>query len=277
MDPSTQGAGAGITAVVLGVGAGAAELTRRAGRPIRAVSGVVLRGTGAAARGLTPDPLTSAVAARARTVHAGLERLARAVLEPIVRQAVEVFLETTDLTALVRQHVDIDALAAELDVDAVVARVDLDAAVARVDLDAVVARVDLDAAVARVDVERVVRRVDLDAVAATLDLDRLVASVDLDAAVKRVDLDTLVARVDPDQVVAKVDVDAVLARIDLVGLAREVIDAIDLPEIVRHSTGALTSDTVRTVRTDAMQADDVVAGIVDRLLRRARPRSPLVP
>ena len=30
MDPSTQGAGAGITAAVLGVGAGAAELTRRA-------------------------------------------------------------------------------------------------------------------------------------------------------------------------------------------------------------------------------------------------------
>jgi hypothetical protein len=74
-------------------------------------------------------------------------------------------------------------------------------------------------------------------------------------------------------VVARVDLDAVLARVDIVGLAREVVDAIDLPEIVRHSTGTLTSDSVRTVRREAMQADEIVAGLFDRLLRRQAQRT----
>jgi hypothetical protein len=74
-----------------------------------------------------------------------------------------------------------------------------------------------------------------------------------------------------------VDLDAAVTRIDLVGIAREVIAAIDLPEIVRDSTGALSSDAVRTVRAEGMQADDVMAGFVDRVLRR-RPRpEPVVP
>jgi hypothetical protein len=69
-------------------------------------------------------------------------------------------------------------------------------------------------------------------------------------------------------VVARVDFDAALARIDIVGIAQKVIDAIDLPEIIRHSTGTLTTDSVRSVRAQAVQADDVVAGFVGRLLRR---------
>ena len=59
---------------------------------------------------------------------------------------------------------------------------------------------------------------------------------------------------------------------DLLGIAREVVDGIDLAEIIRQSTGALTSDSVRTIRTEAMHADDVLSGVVDRVLRRTRPR-----
>jgi hypothetical protein len=198
-----------------------------------------------------PDAV-AALAARGREGGAELQRQARGLLRLLVGEVLAAFLETADLTALVRRHVDLDAVAAGLDLDAAVARVDLDAAVARVDLDAAVARVDLDAAVARVDLDAIARRLDVDAV---------VAGVDLDAIADRLDVDAVAARI---------DLDAVIARIDLVGLAREVIDAIDLPEIVRHSTGSLTSDTIRGVRIEARQADDAVAGFVDRLLHRPR-------
>jgi predicted RNase H-like nuclease len=127
----------------------------------------------------------------------------------------------------------------------------------------------------------VARHLDLDALAAGLDLDRIVTRVDLDAAARRLHLDELATRLDLDRVVARVDLDAIIARIDLEGLAREVIDAVDLPEIVRRSTGSLTSETVRSVRTEAMHADDAVTGLVDRLLRRSRVQaqahSPAVP
>jgi hypothetical protein len=123
------------------------------------------------------------------------------------------------------------------------------------------------AVVETVDLTELVRRhVDLDAVAAGIDLDAAVARVDIDAAAARLDLDAAVARV---------DLDAILTRVDVVGIAREVIDAIDLPEIIRHSTGTMTSDTIRTVRREAMQADEVVAGIFDRLLRRQVQRTPV--
>jgi len=122
----------------------------------------------------------------------------------------------------------------------------------------------------------VLRHVDLDTIAARLDVDAVVARVDLDAAVRRVDLDAIAARLDPNPVVAAVDFDAAIAKIDLVGIAREVVDAIDLPEIVRHSTGALTSDTVRSVRSGTMNADDAITAFVERLLAR-RARTPLPP
>ena len=86
-------------------------------------------------------------------------------------------------------------------------------------------------------------------------------------------MDGVAAGLDVDAVVARVDFDAALAHIDIVRIAREVIDALDLPEIIRQSTGTLTSDTVRSVRSEAMHADDIVAGVVDRLLRRSRGRT----
>ena len=62
-------------------------------------------------------------------------------------------------------------------------------------------------------------------------------------------------RVDPDVVIARVDVDATLARLDLAAIARQVIDDIDLPEILRQSTGAVSSEAVREIRDESMLAD----------------------
>ncbi|MFQ1002636.1 hypothetical protein [Modestobacter sp. SSW1-42] len=226
-----------------------------------------MRGTAAPslARGLlgsTVGPLLAGVldlgrrgrevlAVQGRTVRSALDRSTDDVLRFLVLRVVDVLVSTVDLTDLVRQHVDLDALAAEVDVEALVRRVDLAAVVARIDPDEVVARIDLDAVVARVD---------------------------LDEAATRLDLERLVARVDPDRVVERVDLDAAVARLDLVALAREVVDGIDLPEIIRSSTGTLATDAVRSVRSETRRADDAVAGLVDRLLGRSPVSSaPVLP
>jgi hypothetical protein len=117
----------------------------------------------------------------------------------------------------------------------------------------------------RVDVDRIVRSVDLDAV---------VERIDLNAVVERIDLDAVADRIDVDAVAARLDVEALVERLDLPGLARTVIDEIDLPEVIRRSTGVVASETVRGVRMQGIDADRAVASFVDRVLGRRQPRFP---
>lgn len=191
----------------------------------------------------------------ARTGGADREQLTRqveALLDVWTPAIVAMVVERLDLTRLVEENVDLDQI---------VSTVDLDAAVARVDLDAAVRRVDLDAAVGLVD---------LDAIVATVDLDAAVARVDIDGIIDRVDLDGVAAKLDVDAVVARADLDAVIDRIDLVGIVQEVLDVIDLPAIIRDSTGSMASETVRGVRMTGVGADDALARVVDRALFRRR-------
>ena len=127
-------------------------------------------------------------------------------------------------------------------------------------LEVVLDRLDLDALVAD--------RVDLDAVVAELDLDRVIDRVDVRRVVERVSLDEVAARLDVDAVAARIDVQAIVDRLDLVGIAQRVIDELDLPEIIRESTGAMSAETVDSIRIRGMDADRVVTGWVDRLLSR---------
>ena len=143
----------------------------------------------------------------------------------------------------------------------------------RINLTEVVKRyVDLDSVVAEVDIEAVVDRLDLNQlVREHLDLDELVAGVDLDAAVARLDVDAVASRLDLDAVVDRLDIDAVIGRLDLVGIAENVIAEVDLPEIIRESTGSMASEAVRGVRMQGISGDEAVGRAIDRLrLRRAR-------
>ncbi|HTE74629.1 MAG TPA: hypothetical protein VK640_15750 [Actinomycetes bacterium] len=137
---------------------------------------------------------------------------------------------------------------------------------------AVLSRLDLTAVVTdQVDLDAVVRDVDVDAVAARLDIDAVIERMDLTALVReRVDLDAIVAEVDIDAVAARLDIDAVIDRVDLVGLAQEVMDALDLPAIIRGSTASVASESVQDVRLQTIAADEVVTRVVDRLLLRRR-------
>ena len=141
-----------------------------------------------------------------------------------------------------------------------------------VDLDAVVAAVDLDAAVARVDLDAIMERVDVDAIASKIDLDAIMERVDVDAIAAKIDLDAIMERVDIDAIAAKLDLDAVVARMDLIALAESVAEGIDLPGIIQSSTGSMASEAVREVRWQGIGADERVAAMVDRMLGRQQRR-----
>jgi hypothetical protein len=184
------------------------------------------------------------------------------------------------------RRVDIDAVARRLDVDAVARRLDIEAVLDRIDLTATVLyRVDLEVLVReildqldersiglvvdRVDVDAVARRLDLDAVARRLDIDAVARRLDIEAVLDRIDLTgTVLRRVD-----LKTVVDTALTQVDLIGIAEQVIDGVDLPEIIRESTGSMASDTVRGVRMQGIEADQAVGRAMDRLLLRHARRT----
>ncbi len=254
----------------LGAALGAAVVVARTGARATAPVTRFLWRPPLVPRSLQPASFVSAAARAGRADRDLLARRAALLLDALAPALVEAVVARLDLNDLVAEHVDLDALVATVDLDGAVARVDLDGAVARVDLDGVVARVDLDGAVARVDLDAIVARVDLNAAVALVDIDAAVARVDLDAAVGRVDLDAAVARVDLDGAVALVDLDAIIDRIDLVGIVGEVLDELDLPAIIRDSTGSMASETVHGVRMTGITADDAISRVVDRALFRRR-------
>jgi hypothetical protein len=256
--------------VLLGAAALAGTSARALARPISAIARPALVRSRRLTEGRAPDRVVAALAHRGARARVEVERVIGEIFRAAVRQTLESVLAAVDVTDLVRRHVDLDALVRSVDVDAVVSRADLNAAVSRVDVDAVVSRADLNAAVSRVDVDAVVSRVDVEAVTSRVDLDALVSRVDLDAIVARVDPDAVAKRLDVDAVVGRVDVNAAVERLDLTGIALQVITAIDLPEILRESTGPAASEVVRGIRVEGVQADDAVSRIVDRLLRRRR-------
>jgi hypothetical protein len=95
---------------------------------------------------------------------------------------------------------------------------------------------------------------------------RIEARNDLDAM-----LDLLLPRL-LSEMMRHVDVTELLQEnVDVVNLAQEVIAELDLPEIIRDSTGAMASETLLGVRMQSISWDDAIARATDRFrLRRAR-------
>ena len=97
-------------------------------------------------------------------------------------------------------------------------------------------------------------------------------------------VDAMVPRV-TDELLRRLDLDAVVTRVDVAQLAQKVIAEVDLPEIIRESTGAVSSEAVREVRMRGIAGDETVGRAVDRLLLRhrraaaaeARARVPIEP
>ena len=264
--PRTPGRRSGRTGVdtvdaAIGLAVVMIDMARRAGElpviggPVRALAAV----PGSVARAARHQPWVDDIVERGdRERRQALSR-AHSLARRVAPGLVDSLLDLVDVNELVRRHVDLDALAAGLDVDAVVARADLQKAIDRVDIDGVVAGVDL---------QRVIDRIDVDAIVAGVDLQAVIDRVDIDAVVARADLQKAIDRVDIDAVVARADFDAVIAKLDLIELAEFVVEGIDLPGIIRSSTGSMASEGLREVRRQGIGADERVAHVVDRLLHR---------
>jgi hypothetical protein len=237
--------------VVVGV---SAHAVATAGAVVRGVRLVVTPVTRVALRppmvgtSLQPATWLDGLARRGGLRRDELERGLAAVLDQVVPAVVAEVMRRLDLVDLVQRYVDLDSIVSQVDLDSAVSRVDIDAVASRLDIDAVASRLDVDAVVRRLDLNEIVRQ--------RVDLDGLVATVDLDAAA------------------ARLDISAVIDRVDVVGLATDVIAEIDLPEIIRESTGSMASDTLRGVRMQGISGDDAIGRVIDRLrMRRARPVS----
>ena len=197
-------------------------------RPVTALAWVPL----ALARQLRVVPWVEGLVARGAQERQEATRRAYGVAQRVAPPLVDSVLGLVDLDAVVQEHVDIDGIVAGVDVEQIVDRIDVDAIVARVDIGAVIAALDIDGIVAGVDLQQIVDRIDVDAI------------------------------------VARVDIDAIIAKLDLVALAEVVVEGIDLPGIIRSSTGSMASEGVREVRRQGIGADERVAHVVDRLLHR---------
>jgi len=135
----------------------------------------------------------------------------------------------------------------------------------------------VEAVLDRLDLtELVIRRVDLDRVAQHLDVEAVLDRLDLtELVMSRVDLDRIARSLDIEAIAYRLDLTALAERIDLIGLAEQVIVGIDLPQIIRDSTGSVASEGIAGVRMQGMEADQALAHLVDRLLRRRPRRSQL--
>ena len=102
-------------------------------------------------------------------------------------------------------------------------------------------------------------------------LDVLAGEV-IPAVVQKVDVGAVVEKVDVGRVLARVDVNELVGRVDIGPVAKEAIDAVDMGQIVRESTTSLGTEASEAARVQAMWADDALASVVDRLLRRREPR-----
>jgi hypothetical protein len=250
--------------VVLGLGAVAVEASRR----VTVGVGLVLRPLAAmlappSVVTATPTRLLRDLAERGREERADAAEGLQALAQRIAPRVLDRALSLVEVTDLVRDHVDLDTLVADVDVDAVAARLDLDAILNRVDIDQVASRLDVDAVAARIDLDAILNRVDIDQIASRLDVDTVAARIDLDAILNRVDI---------DQIASRLDLDAVVARLDLVALAEFVVEGIDLPGIIQSSTGSMASVARQEVRWQGIGADERVEHIVDRMLRRRERR-----
>ena len=258
----------GVSPVDLAVGASALGfgLASAATRGVRSVLGpaarLALRPPGLP-RQLHAAHLLASLERVGAGGRASLERELSRRLDTIVPLILAEVLRRARLTDMVLTYVDLDTIVAEVDLDAAAARLSVDDVARRLDIEAVLDRLDLTAIVLeRVDLDALVKvvldRVDINGVARRVDVEAVLDRLDLTAIVlQRVDLDALVKTV-----LARIDI------ADIVGLAEEVIDAVDLPEIIRESTGSMASDTVRGARMQGIVADEAVGRAVDRLLLR---------
>ncbi|PHX61501.1 MAG: hypothetical protein CK552_00220 [Actinobacteria bacterium] len=103
-------------------------------------------------------------------------------------------------------------------------------------------------------------------------LDRLVP-IAVNVVVDRIDLTQIVLdRVDIDAIVARANMDGIIDRVPMVEIANYIIDEIDLPKIIRESTGGIATDAVNAARLQSLSLDEFINKISDSIIFRRKKR-----
>ena len=103
-------------------------------------------------------------------------------------------------------------------------------------------------------------------------LDRVVP-IAVNVVVDRIDLTQIVLdRVDIDAIVARANMDEVIDRLPMVDIANYIIDEIDLPKIIRESTGGIATDAVNAARLQSLSLDEFINKIADSIIFRRKGR-----
>jgi hypothetical protein len=104
-------------------------------------------------------------------------------------------------------------------------------------------------------------------------LDRVVPPL-FGAILSRVDLTEIVLNnVDVNAIVAQTQLDPIIDRIPMTEIADYVIEEIDLPTLVRESTGGVADDILGLLRFQALETDNFLSTVVDRVLFRKKTRA----
>jgi hypothetical protein len=100
-----------------------------------------------------------------------------------------------------------------------------------------------------------------------------VVPVAVNAVVSRINLtDIVVQHVDVNAIVARADINPILDRIPMTEIADYVIEEIDLPSLVRQSTGGVADDILGMLRFQAAETDNFITNVVDKVLFRKKTR-----
>jgi len=103
-------------------------------------------------------------------------------------------------------------------------------------------------------------------------LDRVVP-IAVNIVVDRIDLTQIVLdRVDIDAIVARANMDEIIDRVPMVDIANYIIDEIDLPKIIRESTGGIATDAVNAARLQSLSLDEFINKIADSIIFRRKGR-----
>jgi hypothetical protein len=109
--------------------------------------------------------------------------------------------------------------------------------------------------------------------AANTFLDNVVPPV-FNAIISRVDLTEIVVKnVNINEIVAQADINPILDRIPMTEIADYVIDEIDLPTLVRESTGGVADEILGLLRFQAIETDNFFSSVVDKVLFRSKTRA----
>lgn len=107
----------------------------------------------------------------------------------------------------------------------------------------------------------------------TAALDRVVP-IAVNSVVDRMDLTQIVLdRVDIDAIVARANMNEIINRVPMIDIAHYIIDEIDLPKIIRESTGGIAADAVNAARMQSLSLDEFINKIADSVMFRRKGRN----